>query len=159
MLTAVLGGRQSAERVVGALFVVIDHPPMGGLADIVEAGEEMLVEHFFPEGAVKAFYERVLVRLAGLDVLDRHAIALQPAGKCFAQELGPVVGTHDLRQAMILPDLLGRSGSRQRTGRFPGSAGGRCHDAPLEHVFSFDPVRLVGRPLVGTMREETNSLS
>lgn len=26
---------------------------------------------------------------------------------------------------------------------------GRCHDAPFEHVFSFDPVRLVGRPLLG----------
>lgn len=31
---------------------------------------------------------------------------------------------------------------------FPDRLVGRCHDAPLEHVFSFDPVRLVGRPLV-----------
>lgn len=30
---------------------------------------------------------------------------------------------------------------------FPGRLVGRCHDAPLEHVFSFDPVRLVGDPL------------
>lgn len=27
---------------------------------------------------------------------------------------------------------------------FPDRLVGRCHDAPLEHVFSFDPVRLVG---------------
>lgn len=31
---------------------------------------------------------------------------------------------------------------------FPDRLIGRCHDAPLEHVFSFDPVRLVGRPLL-----------
>lgn len=30
---------------------------------------------------------------------------------------------------------------------FPDRMIGRCHDAPLEHVFSFDPVRLVGEPL------------
>lgn len=30
---------------------------------------------------------------------------------------------------------------------FPDRLIGRCHDAPLEHVFSFDPVRLIGQPL------------
>lgn len=30
---------------------------------------------------------------------------------------------------------------------FPDRLIGRCHDAPLEHVFSFDPVRLVGESL------------
>lgn len=30
---------------------------------------------------------------------------------------------------------------------FPGRLVGRCQDAPLEHVFSFDPVLLIGRPL------------
>ncbi|AMV07871.1 hypothetical protein AC028_14470 [Xanthomonas citri pv. aurantifolii] len=78
---------------MGSLFVVIDHPPMGGFADIIQAGEKVLVEHFFPEGAVETFDEGVLVRFAGLDVVDRHAIDFQPAGKCFAQKLWPVVGT------------------------------------------------------------------
>ena len=30
---------------------------------------------------------------------------------------------------------------------FPDRLVGRCHDAPLEHVYSFDPVRLVGETL------------
>ena len=30
---------------------------------------------------------------------------------------------------------------------FPGRLVGRCHDAPSEHVFSFDPVKLTGRTL------------
>jgi hypothetical protein len=34
---------------------------------------------------------------------------------------------------------------------FPDRLIGRCHDAPLEHVFSFDPVRLVGEPLRSTI--------
>ncbi|WP_156899866.1 hypothetical protein [Luteimonas mephitis] len=38
---------------------------------------------------------------------------------------------------------------------FPDRLVGRCHDAPLEHVFSFDPVRLVGKPLITTTRDET----
>ena len=32
---------------------------------------------------------------------------------------------------------------------FPDRLVGRCHDAPLEHVFSFDPVRLIGEPMRG----------
>jgi hypothetical protein len=39
---------------------------------------------------------------------------------------------------------------------FPERLIGRCHDAPLEHVFSFDPVRLVGEHLRrGAHREAT----
>ena len=30
---------------------------------------------------------------------------------------------------------------------FPGRLVGRCHDAPDEHVFSFDPVSLEGSPM------------
>lgn len=36
---------------------------------------------------------------------------------------------------------------------FPDRIIGRCGDAPLEHVFSFDPVRLVGEPLYGIRGE------
>lgn len=32
-------------------------------------------------------------------------------------------------------------------GAFPARLVGRCQDAPNEHVFSFDPVRLIGYPL------------
>jgi len=37
---------------------------------------------------------------------------------------------------------------------FPDRLIGRCHDAPLEHVFSFDPVRLLGEPLRRAARAE-----
>lgn len=38
---------------------------------------------------------------------------------------------------------------------FPDRLVGRCHDAPLEHVFSFDPVRLVGAPLREVSNDES----
>jgi hypothetical protein len=38
---------------------------------------------------------------------------------------------------------------------FPGRVVGRCNDAPTEHVFSFDPVRLVGQPLLASMAATT----
>ena len=38
---------------------------------------------------------------------------------------------------------------------FPDRLVGRCHDAPLEHVFSFDPVRLVGWPLLDGQKVKT----
>ncbi|MEN1944457.1 hypothetical protein WCE55_11465 [Luteimonas sp. MJ293] len=42
---------------------------------------------------------------------------------------------------------------------FPDRLVGRCHDAPLEHVFSFDPVRLVGTPLVAAAQDEAEMRS
>lgn len=39
---------------------------------------------------------------------------------------------------------------------FPDRLIGRCHDAPLEHIFSFDPVRLVGEPLRRGTHFDTN---
>lgn len=42
---------------------------------------------------------------------------------------------------------------------FPDRLVGRCHDAPLEHIFSFDPVRLVGRPLLSTTHDKTSTTS
>lgn len=86
---------------MGSLLVVLEHPPPSGLAHILEAPEEVLVEHFLPERAVEPLDVGVLVRLAGLDVLDRHALILGPLGEGFTQELRPVIGSKHLRQATL----------------------------------------------------------
>lgn len=63
MLT-VLGGRHVTQRVVGSLLVVLAHPPPCGLADVVEAQEQMLVELALATGARKG----KLLRLQWKDV-------------------------------------------------------------------------------------------
>lgn len=91
MLVAVLDRGHSAERIMGSRFVVVDHPPVGGFAHIVEAGEEIQVEHFLAERAIEALNEGILIWLSRLDVLQCDAIRLEPAGERFAQELVAVV--------------------------------------------------------------------
>lgn len=61
---------------MGPFLVVVEHPPPGGLADVVEASEQVLVQDLFAKGPVEAFDVGVLVGLAGLDVLNRHALVL-----------------------------------------------------------------------------------
>jgi hypothetical protein len=46
-------------------LVVFDHPPVGRLADIVQATEQVLIQHLLAEAAVEAFDVSVLVRFAG----------------------------------------------------------------------------------------------
>ncbi|MBB5885812.1 hypothetical protein GGR71_002891 [Xanthomonas sp. F1] len=75
---------------MGSLFVVIDHPPVGGFANVVETGEQVPVEHFLAEGTIEALDEGVLVRLSRLDVLQCDAIGLEPAGERLAQKFGPL---------------------------------------------------------------------
>ena len=87
----VLERRQIAERVVWSLFVVFDHPPVDGLADVFQAQEQMLVQQFLAERSVEALDVGVLVGFAGLDVLDGHAIRLRPLHEHLAQELGDLL--------------------------------------------------------------------
>lgn len=91
---------------MGSYFVVVDHPPGGGFPYVVETDEEIEVKHFLAESAIEALNEGVLIRLAGLDVLQRYAVRLEPVGERLAQELGTIARAHDLRQTMIAFDLL-----------------------------------------------------
>ena len=91
---------------MGTLLVVLEHPPVRGLAHVVEAGEQVLVQDLLAEGPVEAFEVGVLVGLAGLDVADGHAVELGPLHEGLAQELRAVVGTQDLRQAVVALELL-----------------------------------------------------
>ena len=105
-MVAVFDGRHAAECVVGTVLVVVDQELSCGFAHVVEPGEQMLVEHLLAVGPVEAFDVGVLVRSAGLDVLDGHALLLRPLGEGFAQELGAVVGPQHLRQGTLAPDLF-----------------------------------------------------
>lgn len=91
---------------MGTLLVVLEHPPVGGLAHVIKAGEQVLVQDLLAEGPVEAFDVGVLVRLARLDVPDGHAVELGPLHEGLAQELRAVVGAQDLGQAVVALELL-----------------------------------------------------
>lgn len=55
-----------------ALFVVIDHPPGSGLPDFGQIPELIQIKQFVPIGSVEALDVCILVRFAGLDVVDHH---------------------------------------------------------------------------------------
>ncbi|MCU0733407.1 MAG: hypothetical protein MUE84_17735 [Hyphomonas sp.] len=51
---------------MGSLVVVVEHPPSGRLADIVQASWQVRVRDFFAKGPTRAFNVDVRVGLAGL---------------------------------------------------------------------------------------------
>src|SRR3546814_12781551 len=117
-ILTVLYRRQVAEGVMGALLVVLEHPPVRRLAHIIEASAQVLVQDLRAEGPVEAFEIGVLVGLARLAVTDRHAVELGPLHAGFAQELRVVAGAQDLRSEFRGPPLF--DAAAQSRGRARG---------------------------------------
>jgi hypothetical protein len=86
-----LGGCHAANRVMGAFLVVVEHPPPGRLADIVQAREQVLDQNLLAEGPVEALDVGVLVRLAALEIPDGYALGICPNHECLAEKLRAVV--------------------------------------------------------------------
>lgn len=63
---------------MGSLLVVLEHPPIRRLSNVLDAQEQILVQHLFSEGAIESLDIGVLIGLAGLNVLNRHAVDLRP---------------------------------------------------------------------------------
>ena len=91
---------------MGPLLVVFDHPPIGGLSDLVQVTEEIEIKEFIPVRPVKAFNVSVLIRCAGLDVADHHHGGFSPDNKFATQELRTVIDPQDVRQATLQAQAL-----------------------------------------------------
>ena len=74
-----------------AAFVVIQQPVVGSLLHLAERVEQVGVEHLVAEALVKSLDERVLVRLAGLDVQQPDAVQPGPVGESVSRHFGAVV--------------------------------------------------------------------
>ena len=68
-----------------AFLVVTDDPLMGDLANLIERPKEPAVKDFRPIGAIEAFNESILIRLAGLDMAQFNAFFRAPIGKVAAR--------------------------------------------------------------------------
>ena len=58
-----------------AVLVVLEHPPVGGLAYVLQSCEQVLVQDLLAEGPVEAFDVGVLVGFAG-----SSSFPVEPAG-------------------------------------------------------------------------------
>ena len=76
---------------MGAFLVVVEHPPPRCFANVIQACEQVLVQDLLAERPVEALDVGVLVGLAGLDVLDGHALGLPPRqASCRPDRIIPV---------------------------------------------------------------------
>ena len=105
-MVSLLGGCHAAESIVGTVFVVVDVELPGGIADIFESGEQVLVKNLLAAGAVERLDVSVLVRFARLDVLDRHAVRFGPLHEGLTEEFGAVIRAQHLREWPLLSDTL-----------------------------------------------------
>jgi hypothetical protein len=76
---------------VGPLGVVGREPSLGDLAYLLEGVEEARIKDLFAERAIESLDERVLIRLAGLDVANADLLRPVPLDEGLGGELGPVV--------------------------------------------------------------------
>ena len=84
-----------------SFLVVFEHPCPAELPDFVEFPEQPGVKHLLAIRPVEAFDVGVLVRFAGLNVVDQDAVLPAPVDESRAEELGPVVGAQYVRQAAL----------------------------------------------------------
>jgi hypothetical protein len=63
-------GRHAAEAVVWPLLVVFRDSLFGDVTHPLERLEQICIQHFFGVGTTEAIDERVLIGLAGLDVVQ-----------------------------------------------------------------------------------------
>lgn len=100
------------------LLIVFDLPPIGGLPHFIQVAEQIKVENLVPIRFVKAFDKRILVRLAGLNVLNRYSSFLSPGDKIAAEKLGTVVGPQNIGQVSLQTESL-----KNPDQTFPGDRG------------------------------------
>ena len=91
-------GWQATQCIMRSVFVVSLPPLTDDLTHLGEIAEQLQVEHFFAQTEIEAFDERILIRLAGFDVVDEYAISLAPVHEHLTQKLGVIVGPQHVRQ-------------------------------------------------------------
>lgn len=83
--------REAAQRLMRAVFVVIDEPTFSDCLDVLKVGDQMCVEHFGAVCAIEALDKGVLIRLSRLDIAYRNALGRGPFGKGGGNHLRAVV--------------------------------------------------------------------
>ncbi len=91
---------------MGTLFFVGCHPFVDDFADFAKGCEHVRIKDLAPEGPVEAFNIGVLRGLAGLNVMESHAVGLGPGDYFRGVEFRSVVDADLIRQGPALPGLV-----------------------------------------------------
>ena len=84
---------------MGPMLVVLAPPFSNELAYLLQASKQVKIEQLVSQAAVKAFNEGILVRLTGLDIVDKHPIGLAPFDQNAAEELRSIIDPEQVRQS------------------------------------------------------------
>ena len=98
----VVGRRQIAEAAVRPDGVVVELPGVQRGASMGERAKQSLIQQLVPKAAVEAFYEGVLLWLAGGDVVPFDTRVLAPAQQRHAGQLGEDIKRRNLQQPVTL---------------------------------------------------------
>lgn len=79
---------------------------MRSVAHLIEILEEPCVKDLLTVCPIEALDERILIRFSGLNVADKHPMALSPLCEDFTEKLRAVVYTNHVRQRSLCADLL-----------------------------------------------------
>ena len=91
------------------LFVVFNFPPVGGFPYLIQIAEQIQIEHFVTIGFVETFDISILIRLAGLNVLNLHPVFFSPSNEFTAEKFGAVIGSQCFRQPTLQAEPLKHS--------------------------------------------------
>ena len=80
---------------MGPFAVVDPQPSIRQRLKFSDRLEEMRVEHFTAKAAIEPFDVRVLIRLAGLDVVNRRAVFGTPIDEGLGREFRAVVPSEE----------------------------------------------------------------
>lgn len=119
---------------MGALFVVLGHPLMDGLAHFGKRAEEISVEHLISEALIETFDVPVLHGLTGLDVMEADLMVVAPSDELGRDEFGAIVDPNLAWQGAAFLELLKHSDDsigRQRGVHFDGK--GFAHSI-VDHI-------------------------
>ena len=74
-----------------SLLVVCKFPPVSDFPYLIQVAKQVQIKDLVSIGFVKAFDKRVLVRFAGLNILNCHPDLFSPGDKLTTEKFGAVV--------------------------------------------------------------------
>ncbi len=117
--------REGSGKLVGSQCPVCPVPTTGVVEQLVggqtapcigEREKPVLIQTLVAHAAVEAFHEGILIRLAGLDVQELHAVMQRPAHDVLPDEFGPIITEGPASDSRVRPRWRSAPAPREHLG-------------------------------------------